>query len=189
MMAGGSEHLGVVFDLGSVGLSPGCRVAEADGRLGTVFSAAKRAYTLIAAAARCLAFRSTDLSDGQRFLAAGVIGDGDSISTSVKPDTCVRWSQLEKVLLVNVTAGNGYSECFWVLSGGGSEVVTPVDVALGAEELTEQLLSLPGFVRSAWEDARRAEALGQAAEFLCWQRNPSGAPGAGGGSAGPQNNR
>jgi len=96
--------------------------------------------------------------------------DTTGVSTSVAPHTEMSWSQLERAAVVNVVADNGYSECFWVLSGGGTRVVAPVEIVMGAEDLNARLSSLPGFDEAELQRARRAEAEGVAGEWVCWQR-------------------
>jgi hypothetical protein len=99
-----------------------------------------------------------------------VLLDTTGVSTSVAPHTELSWSQLERVAVVNVVADNGYSECFWVLSGGGKRVVAPVEIVMGAEDLNARLSSLPGFDEGALQRARRAEAEGAPGEWVCWQK-------------------
>jgi hypothetical protein len=100
-----------------------------------------------------------------------VLVDAERVSTSVKPESHVLWSELERVSVVNVVGTNGYSECFWVLSGGGKRVVTPVEIVMGAEDLNARLLALPGFDEEALRRARRAEARGQEGEWRCFPRD------------------
>ena len=99
-----------------------------------------------------------------------VVVDATTVSTSVARHTELSWSQLERVAVVNVVADNGYSECFWVLSGGGNRVVAPVEIVMGAEDLNARLSRLPGFDAAELEHARRAEAEGVPGEWVCWQR-------------------
>ena len=99
-----------------------------------------------------------------------VLLDTTAVSTSVAPHTELSWSQLERVAVVNVVADNDYSECFWVLSGGGKRVVAPVEIVMGAEALNARLASLPGFDKATLQRARRAEADGVPGEWVCWQK-------------------
>lgn len=99
-----------------------------------------------------------------------VVVDATSVSTSVAPYAELSWSQVDRVAVVNVVGGNGYSECFWVLSGGGERLVAPVELVMGAEELNARISSLPGFDEGALQRARRAEAEGVPGEWVCWQK-------------------
>src|SRR4030095_12795302 len=89
-----------------------------------------------------------------------VVVDATTVSTSVAPHTELSWSQLDRVAVVNVVADNGYSECFWVLSGGGKRVVAPVELVMGAEDLTARIFGLPGLDEEVLKRARRAAAEG-----------------------------
>ena len=96
--------------------------------------------------------------------------DSEKVSTSVKPDVHLLWSELEKVVVVNATAGDSYCESFWVLTGGRAEVVAPVEVVMGADELNARLLALPGFDRQALARARQSESLGRAGSSCAGRR-------------------
>ena len=90
--------------------------------------------------------------------------DAEGVSSSVPPNSRIRWVDLECVEVSNAP------ECFWVLTGAWGRVVAPVELVMGADELNAFLFSLPGFDMDRFAEARLAEEAGELGEFTCWTR-------------------
>lgn len=85
-----------------------------------------------------------------------------------KPAYRIGWDEVIKIGIdINVVEELEYSEAFWVLNDG--EFVSPVDMIVGAEELSTKLFSFTGFIKKQYQNALVAEKNIKEGYFLCWQ--------------------
>jgi hypothetical protein len=82
------------------------------------------------------------------------------------PQWRIAWSPVRKIeVYIHTVPDLEYSEAFWRLAGDGVTFDAPIDLIAGGEEY---LQAFPGFDHAAYEQAKEAEARGDASTFLCW---------------------
>jgi hypothetical protein len=78
------------------------------------------------------------------------------------------WQRVRSIAVEVVTVPElDFSEAFWSVTGEDISWGAPVEVVVGADELRSRLFAFDGFNATAYDQARQAEAAGQAGTFIC----------------------